>query len=30
MIEKSIENLTLEELSNPHFIESIFMAYPDE
>lgn len=30
MIEKSIENLTLEELSNPHFIESIFMGYQDE
>jgi predicted P-loop ATPase len=30
MIEKSIENLTLEELSNPHFIESIYQAYPNE
>ena len=30
MIEKSIENLTLEELSNPHFIESVFIAYPDK
>lgn len=30
MIEKSIENLTLEELTNPHFIESIFMGYQDE
>ena len=30
MIEKSITNLTLDELLNPHFIESIFLAYPDD
>ena len=30
MIEKNIESLTLDELSNPHFIESIFLAYPEQ
>ena len=30
MIEKSIDNLTLEELSHPDFINSIFLAYQNE